>query len=122
MRRAQIEAYDLLILEGVELLQRVREQNQVPVLMLSAKGERDDRVSGLRAGADDYLAKPFFPDELLARIEAILRRSGTASPRPDALEVGELRLLPASRDVYFQSKRLDLTAMEVEILECLMDS
>src|SRR5580658_2227357 len=63
LRRAQIEAYDLLILEGVELLQRVRERNHVPVLMLSAKGERDDRVSGLRAGADDYLAKPFYPDE-----------------------------------------------------------
>jgi|SRR5580704_16500103 two-component system response regulator CpxR len=126
LRRAQTEPYDLLILDivlsGFEVLRRLRDQSRIPVLILSAKAERLDRVNGLRAGADDYLAKPFFPDELLARIEAILRRTGTASPRPDALEVGELRLLPASRDVYFQSKRLDLTAMEVEILECLMDS
>jgi two-component system response regulator CpxR len=126
LRRAQTEPYDLLILDivlsGFEVLRRLRDQSRIPVLILSAKAERLDRVNGLRAGADDYLAKPFFPDELLARIEAILRRTGTASPRPDALEVGELRLLPGSRDVYFQSKRLDLTAMEVEILECLMDS
>lgn len=126
LRRAQIERYDLLILDivlsGFELLRRFRDQSPIPVLILSAKAERSDRVSGLRAGADDYLAKPFYPDELLARIEAIMRRAGTAPPRPEALEVGELRLLPGSRNVYFQSKRLDLTAMEVEILECLMGS
>ena len=126
LRRAQTEPHDLLILDivlsGFEVVRRLRDLSRIPVLILSAKAERLDRVNGLRAGADDYLAKPFFPDELLARIEAILRRTGTAWSRPDALEVGELRLLPASRDVYFQSKRLDLTAMEVEILECLMDS
>jgi len=126
VRRAQSEPYDLLILDimlsGFEVLRRVREQSRIPVLILSAKAERSDRVNGLRAGADDYLAKPFYPDELLARIQAILRRAGTAPPMPEALEVGELRLLPASRDVYFQSKRLNLTAMEVEILECLMGS
>ena len=128
LRRAQIEAYDLLILEGVELLQRVREQNQVPVLMLSAKGERDDRVSGLRAGADDYLPKPFYPDELLARVDAILRRSraGREAADPAALleemQIGELRLLPRSREVYFRGELVALTAMEIEILECLMRS
>jgi DNA-binding response OmpR family regulator len=126
VRRAQSEPYDLLILDivlsGFDVLRRVREQSRIPVLILSAKAERADRVNGLRAGADDYLAKPFYPDELLARIQAILRRAGTAQPMPEALEVGELRLLPASRDVYFQSKRLNLTAMEVEILECLMGS
>jgi two-component system response regulator CpxR len=128
MRRAQIEAYDLLILEGVELLQRVREQNHVPVLMLSAKGERDDRVSGLRAGADDYLAKPFYPDELLARVDAILRRSkaGRVAADPAALleeiQIGELRLVPRSREVYFRGELVELTAMEIEILECLMRS
>jgi len=128
LRRAQIEAYDLLILEGVELLQRVREQNQVPVLMLSAKGERDDRVSGLRAGADDYLPKPFYPDELLARVDAILRRSraGREAADPAALleemQIGELRLLPRSREVYFRGDLVALTAMEIEILECLMRS
>ncbi len=126
LRRAQPESYDLLIVDimlagedGLEVLRRVRDQSQIPILILSAKADRTDRVLGLRAGADDYLAKPFYPDELLARIQAILRRVG---PKPEAIQIGELRLLPASKDVYFQGKRLDLTAMEVEILECLMGS
>ena len=123
LHRARIESYDLLILDialaGADGLKRLRDQSQIPILILSAKADRSDRVTGLRAGADDYLAKPFYPDELLARVQAILRR---VAPKPEAIEIGELRLLPASRDVYFQGKRLDLTAMEVEILECLMGS
>ena len=123
LRRAQTESYDLLILDGLEVLRRVRDWSQIPILVLSAKADRSDRVIGLRAGADDYLAKPFHPDELLARIEAILRRAGTnGHALPESIQIGELRLLRASRDVYFQGKRLDLTAMEVEILECLMGS
>jgi two-component system, OmpR family, response regulator CpxR len=124
--RTQTESYDLLILDivlagadGFEVLRRVRDQSQIPVLILSAKADRSDRVTGLRAGADDYLAKPFYPDELLAHVQALLRRSRT---KPEAIQIGELRFLPASRDVYFQGKRLDLTTMEVEILECLMGS
>ena len=124
--RTQTESYDLLILDaidGFEILRRVRDRSQIPVLILSARADRSDRVNGLRAGADDYLAKPFDPEELLARIQAILRRArGQKQPAPESMEIGELRLLPASRDVYFQGKRLDLTAMEVEILECLMGS
>jgi|ERR1700722_14579266 DNA-binding response OmpR family regulator len=129
LRRTQTESYDLLILDvmlpgldGFEVLRRVRDQSQIPVLILSAKADRLDRVTGLRAGADDYLAKPFHGDELLARIQAILRRTGTIQPTPEAIQIGELRLLPASKDVYFHGKRLDLTVMEVEILECLMGS
>jgi DNA-binding response OmpR family regulator len=127
VRRTQTDSYDLLILDvavvdGLEVLRRVRDQSQIPVLILSAKADRADRVIGLRAGADDYLAKPFHGDELLARIQAILRRTGTVQPTPEAIQIGELRLLPASRDVYFHGKRLDLTVMEVEILECLMGS
>jgi two-component system, OmpR family, response regulator CpxR len=125
--RIEAGSYDLLILDtappdGFEALRRVRERSQIPILILSAKADRLDRVGGLRAGADDYLAKPCYPDELLARIQALLRRSVTAPPARETLEIGELRLLPASRDVYFQGKRLDLTVMEVEILECLMGS
>lgn len=120
VRRAQVGQHDLVILDGFEVVERLRELSRVPILILSARAERADRVIGLRAGADDYLAKPFHPDELVARIQAILRRVGTAVQ--GILQVGDLRLLPASRDVYFQSKRLDLTAMEVEILECLMGS
>jgi two-component system response regulator CpxR len=127
--RTKTESYDLLILDvmlpgadGFEVLRRIRDRSQIPILILSAKADRLDRVTGLRAGADDYLAKPFHSDELLARIQAILRRSGTIQPIPEAIQIGELRLLPASRDVYFHGERLDLTAMEVEILECLMGS
>lgn len=128
--RAQTESYDLLILDimlagtaGFEMLRRVRDQSQIPMLILSARADRADRVAGLLAGADDYLAKPFYPDELLARIQAILRRAGgNGNAEPDTLQIGELRLLPASRDAYFQGKRLELTSMEVEILECLMGS
>jgi DNA-binding response OmpR family regulator len=123
LRRTQAESYDLLVLDvaltGLEAVRRIRDRSQIPILILSARADRSDRVSGLRVGADDYLAKPFYPDELLARIEAILRR---VLPRPEAIQIGDLRLLPASRDVYFRDKRLDLTAMEVEILECLMGS
>ncbi len=120
LRRTQTETFDLLILPGADdVLRRIRDQSQIPVLVLSSKAERSDRVNGLRAGADDYLAKPFHPDELMARIQAILRRAGT-NQKPDAIGIGDLRLLPASREAYFQGERLDLTAMELEILECLM--
>jgi two-component system, OmpR family, response regulator CpxR len=136
LRRAQIEPYDLLILDSVALLKLVREHSQMPVLMLSVKADREDRVSGLQAGADDYLPKPFYPEELLARVHAILRRSEairsssqratlhTADPATllAEIQIGELRLLPTSREVYFRGKLVDLTPMEVEILECLMRS
>jgi two-component system, OmpR family, response regulator len=133
LRRTLTESFDLLILDvtlpgsdGFEVLRRVREHSQIPVLMLSAKANRWDRVTGLREGADDYLTKPFYPEELLARVQAILRRgkgaAKTAVAPPQPIQIGELRLQPASRDVYFRQRRLDLTAMEVEILECLMRS
>ncbi len=123
--RTQTEPYDLLIMDvvnGLEMLRRVRDRSQIPILVLSAKAERADRVAGLQAGADEYLGKPFHADELLARIQSLLRRLGTNGHAAQAIEIGELRLLPASREVYFQNNRLDLTAMEVEILECLMRS
>jgi DNA-binding response OmpR family regulator len=123
--RIQTESYDLLILDvmlapdGFDFLRRIRERSQIPVLILSAKADRSDRVLGLQAGADDYLAKPFYPDELLARVQAILRR---VTATPEEIRIGELRLLPASREVFFQGQRVDLTTMEIEILECLMGS
>lgn len=126
--RAQTGAYDVLIFDvmldgGIEMLRRVRELSPIPVLILSAKADSTDRVSGLRAGADDYLAKPFYPEELLARVHAILRRTRAGlDPAPEAIQIGELRLMPASREAYFQQRRLDLTTMEIEILECLMRS
>jgi two-component system response regulator CpxR len=91
--------------------------------MLTARGERGERIHGLDLGADDYLPKPFDPEELLARVRAILRR--VAHPGPNASEtlvVGELRLLPGARDAYYRDERLGLTAMECEVLEQLMRS
>ncbi len=130
LRRVIEENFDLLILDvmlpgldGFEALRRLREHSQLPVLMLTARGERGERVHGLQLGADDYLPKPFDPEELLARVRAILRRSAIAAASgPDTLQVGELRLLPGARDAYFRGERLGLTAMECEVLEQLMRS
>lgn len=128
LRRVQTGSYDLMILDvllrgadGFEVLRSIRDFSQIPLLILSSRAERSDRVLGLRMGADDYLAKPFYSEELLARVHAILRRSkGDAST--EAIQIGELRLIPSSREVFFQEEQLDLTSMEVEILECLMRS
>jgi DNA-binding response OmpR family regulator len=131
--RAETGGYDLLILDvmlpgldGFGVLRRIRRSSQLPVLMLTAKAERTDRVVGLDMGADDYLPKPFFPDELLARVRAILRRShgsqGTSAKTPEPLRMGELCLLPGDRDAHFRGSPLGLTAMECEILEQLMRS
>lgn len=130
LRRATGEHFNLLILDvmlpgldGFEALRRLREQSQLPVLMLTARGERGERVRGLQLGADDYLPKPFDPEELLARVRAILRRVAiSVASGPDALQVGELRLLPGARDAYFRGEKLGLTAMECEVLEQLMRS
>ena len=127
MARAESGGYDLVIadallpgLQGFELLRRIRSKSHMPVLILSAKAEQEDRVAGLEMGADDYLSKPFFPDELLARARAILRRTTHLPRPPQALRVGELCLLPGDRDVSFRGIPLGLTPMECEILERLM--
>jgi DNA-binding response OmpR family regulator len=128
--RAETGDYDLLILDvtlpglnGFGVLRRIRRESPLPVLMLTAKTERNERITGLDLGADDYLGKPFFPDELLARVRAILRRSQRAwTKTTEALQIGELHLLPSDRDAQFRGSPLGLTAMECEILEQLMRS
>ncbi len=130
LARALAESFDLLVLDvmlpgldGFEALRRLRRRSRVPVLMLTARGGKEETVRGLQLGADDYLAKPFDPDELLARIRAILRRV-VRFPKgiPETLQVGELRLFPGSREACFRRRPLGLTAMECEILEQLMRS
>ena len=82
----------LPLLDGFEVLHQMRKRSMVPVIMLTARHEREDRIAGLRIGADDYLPKPFDPDELLARANAVLRRS--RNPQPGAaqtISVGKLR-------------------------------
>ena len=105
-------------LDGVEVCRRLRAESDVPILMLTARTETEDRVSGLDSGADDYLAKPFERQELLARIRALLRRR---PPRGAAsLEVGDLTLNPDTREVKRGEREMELTNREFELLEFLM--
>lgn len=105
-------------LDGVEVLRRLRADDDVPILILTARSELDDRVEGLDSGADDYLVKPFERQELLARMRALLRRRpprGTAS-----LVVGDLQLNPGTREVLRGERGIELTNREFELLEFLM--
>ncbi len=105
-------------LDGVEVCRRLREESDVPILILTARADTDDRVRGLDAGADDYLVKPFERAELLARLRALMRRR---PPRGSAsLRVSDLTLNPDTRDVSRGDRQLDLTAREFELLEFLM--
>jgi two-component system response regulator MprA len=105
-------------LDGVEVCRRLRDEGDVPILILTARDTLDSRVQGLDSGADDYLVKPFEREELLARVRALLRRR---PPRGSAfLVVGDLRLNPGSREVLRGERELELTAREFELLEHLM--
>ena len=105
-------------LDGVEVCRRLRQDGDVPILILTARDAVDARVEGLDSGADDYLVKPFERDELLARMRALLRRR---PPRGSAyVVVGDLRLNPDTREVFRGERQLDLTAREFELLEYLM--
>jgi DNA-binding response OmpR family regulator len=111
---------------GFELLKSLRQQSGVPVLLLTARGEAVDRILGLEIGADDYLAKPFDPRELVARIRAILRRTQEGVPgvmRPDAdevLNVGDIEMSIATRTVTCGGQPVDLTSVEFNVLELLL--
>ncbi|MGJ7606933.1 response regulator transcription factor [Variovorax sp. LT1R20] len=114
---------DLMLpgLSGLELCQTLRaEGHHVPVLMLTALSETEDKVSGLRLGADDYLTKPFAFEELLARIEALLRRGREQRPRATTLQVADLVLDRERMEVTRAGKRVPLTARELAFLELLM--
>jgi DNA-binding response OmpR family regulator len=105
-------------LDGVEVCKRLRAEGDVPILMLTARAETEDRVGGLDSGADDYLVKPFERTELLARIRALLRRR---PPRGAAsLQVADLTLNPDTREVRRGGRELELTNREFELLEYLM--
>src|SRR5881392_1150511 len=105
-------------LDGAEVLRRLRRESDVPILILTARAELDDRVEGLDSGADDYLVKPYERRELLARMRALIRRR---PPRGSAsLTVGDLRLNPDTREVYRGDREIELTNREFELLEYLM--
>jgi two-component system OmpR family response regulator len=120
--------YDAVILDvmlpgmdGNEVLRRIRQSSTVPVIMLTAKGGDVDRVVGLEMGADDYVAKPYFPRELVARLRAVLRRQREAQPQPNqSLKSGALELSPGKREVTWRDTSFELTTTEFDMLECLM--
>ena len=108
-----------VLMPGLEVSRRVRrEGNRVPVLMLTARDEVDDRVAGLDAGADDYVTKPFALDELLARVRALLRRSGAESS--DVLRFADLELHPGTREVHRAGEPIELTRTEFSLLELFL--
>lgn len=106
-------------IDGLEVCKRIRQKSQIPIVMLTAKGDETDRVVGLELGADDYVAKPFSPRELLARLRAVIRRT-----QPDALAervtVGDLAADLGRRAVERAGARIDVTGIEFDILIALM--
>jgi len=106
-------------LDGLSACRRLRSQgDRTPILVLTARAEIPDRVSGLDAGADDYLPKPFALDELLARIRALLRRNHSAEP-DDGITVADLRIDPAGRRVWRGGRKVELSRTEFDLLELL---
>ena len=124
--QAQVNQYDLIILDvmlpkknGFSICKEIREEgNLTPILMLTARDQLEDKVKGLQEGADDYLTKPFAFEELLARIQALLRR--TQNYKTKILKVGELELDPVSRKITREGKPITLTGKEYALLEYLM--
>ncbi len=105
---------------GLDVLRRLRKVSPVPVLILTARGEDSNRILGLEMGADDYVPKPFNPRELIARIRAILRRTGRTEASAGPLVVGDLRIDPAVREVWLEDAPLNLTSAEFTLLEAFM--
>ena len=118
--------YDLMVLDvmlpgidGFEILRRVRRESRLPVLMLTARGEDEDRIIGLELGADDYLPKPFNTRELVARVRAIMRRLEERRPGIK-FEVNGISIDPGTRDVTRNGEPVEVTTFEFDILEALM--
>ena len=128
LEKIQAADYDLILLDvmlpgisGIEICQRVREFSNVPILMLTAKGEDMDKILGLEYGADDYMTKPFNILEVKARIRTILRRT-TPDQNVKALRVRGLQLLPERRSASLDGRDVNLTATEYDLLELLMNN
>ena len=128
--RAVDGTYDLVILDvmlpvfgGFTLLQQLRRRKDLPVIMLTARVQQHDRIMGLNTGADDYLPKPFDPDELVARIRAVLRRTDTVNWRAAAMiAIGDIQVNPATRETWVAGSPVELTPLEFDLLEMLMRS
>jgi len=126
-RVIQEHAPDLVILDvmlpdvnGLDLCRWIRKSSEVPVILLTARGEEQDRITGLELGADDYVVKPFSPRELMVRVRTILRRSERVRPAaPVRLIVGDLTIDARTREVTKEGQSLGLTATEFDLMWCL---
>jgi DNA-binding response OmpR family regulator len=126
MNAVEMDAPDLVLLDimlpgmsGFDLCQRIREFSTVPIIMLTAKSEETDKVKGLKMGADDYMTKPFGVQELLARVESVLRRSGVldeGASRLETLQVGDLGIDFLRRRVTMRGREIELTLTEYKLL------
>lgn len=119
-------AHDIVVLDvmmpgmnGIQALAQIRAASAVPVVMLTARGDDADRITGLELGADDYVPKPCTPRELTARIRAILKRAGAAAPGGQAIAVGALTVWPAQRRAERAGQPLELTSTEFNLVEVL---
>jgi DNA-binding response OmpR family regulator len=139
LKRAEAKRYDLIVLDvmmpkmdGFEVCRKIRANRQaasVPIILLTAKGTIEDKIRGFNAGADDYLVKPFEFQELMVRMRALFRRTGTLSvpgaapaqpQKSEVLAMGDIRLIPSALEAIILERRVKLTPTEFEILYCLM--
>ena len=120
--RPDLMLLDLMMpeLDGFETLRMLREISTVPVIMLTARGDEDDRVRGLELGADDYVTKPFSPRELVSRVKAVLRRSHEKEKLPELLKIGDLAMDFSKISVTVKNKLVELTSKEFELLRTLI--
>lgn len=123
VERCRQESFDLLImdvmmpeLDGFSAVKEIRKEQDVPVLMLSARGEEYDRIHGFEVGADDYVVKPFSPKELMMRVDAILRRGKAGDAALEVFECGELKVDFTARQVFIKGQEIQLFPREAELL------
>jgi two-component system, OmpR family, response regulator ResD len=119
-QRPDLVLLDLMLpgIDGLEVMRRLRElgRDRMAVILLTAKGEESDRVIGLRLGADDYVVKPFSPAELVARVDAVLRRIDTSPGHEAAIELADMTIDPSSRRVFVRGEEVQLTQREFDVL------
>jgi DNA-binding response OmpR family regulator len=129
LEKGKEEGVDLIILDlmlpglsGIEVCRRLRQTSEVPIIMLTAKDDISDKVTGLDIGADDYMTKPFAVEELLARIRVLLKRINNNKEKSDSqsLEIGKLKLYKNNYKVEYAGETIDLTKKEFELLEFMM--
>lgn len=117
-RRPDLVVLDLMLpgVDGLEVMRRLRERDRIAVILLTAKGEEADRIIGLRQGADDYVVKPFFPAELVARVDAVLRRVETSAEAETTIEFSDLVIDTGARRVFVRGEEVQLTQREFDVL------